>query len=375
MLTRYWGPFRLLGSYLVLIGLGAAVASLVTWALLPRLWHRLPSDRGRAFTPGPEASAGKPTGAGLMFVLLLLPVLFLVLPFSAKLWEIVGCLLLAMLTGYFDDASDNPWSEFRKGGLDLLVAFLASCALCQGRAFVLWLPIVKDSFSAPPWVFIPVATVMLWVAVNATNCSDGVDGLAGSLTLLSLFYLGGFLYVIIGHIDMAKYLLLPHKPDGALWAVLVFTAAGGLGGYLWHNAEPSAVLMGDAGSRFLGLLVGVAVLATGNPVLILVVAPVVLVNGGTGLVKIVLLRLFRRLGIDTRPPSDAPPSASAEPDDSAQDQPRQNLVVRLLHSVRFPLHDHCRKNLEWSNAQVLMRFVLLQAFLTPLLLGVLIKLR
>ena len=49
--------------------------------------------------------------------------------------------------------------------------------------------------------------------------------------------------------------------------------------------------------------------------------------------------------------------------------------VRALHAVRFPLHDHCRKNLHWSNAQVLMRFVLIQAFMTPMLFVLLIKIR
>jgi phospho-N-acetylmuramoyl-pentapeptide-transferase len=43
--------------------------------------------------------------------------------------------------------------------------------------------------------------------------------------------------------------------------------------------------------------------------------------------------------------------------------------------VRFPLHDHCRKNLNWSNAQVLLRFLIIQAFLTPVLFGLLVKIR
>ena len=374
-LTPIWGPFRLLGSYLVLIGLGTTAAAILAWRLLPRFWDRLPHDRGRENTPAGEKARGRPTGAGIMFLALLLPVLFVVLPFSAKMWEITACLCLAMITGYLDDASAKPWGEFRKGSLDLGVAFLASVALCQGRDFVIWLPLLKGSFTVLPWLFVPLATVLLWVTINATNCSDGVDGLAGTLTLLSLFYLAGFLYIVIGHVDVAGYLLVPHNPEGAKWTVLIFTVAGALAGYLWHNAEPSAVLMGDAGSRFLGLLVGVAVLAAGNPFLILVVAPVVLVNGGTGLVKVALLRFFRAAGFDVKPPTAAP---GVTPGVTGTDQPAlqaQHLVIRLLHRIRFPLHDHCRQNLKWSNAQVLLRFVLLQAFLTPLLLGLLVKLR
>ena len=369
LLTRYWGPFRLLESYLVLIGLGTAATALLARYVLPRVWDDLPRDRGKRFAQRAKASEGKPTGAGLVWVSLLIPVLLLVMPFSLKMWEIVFCLGFIMVTGFLDDASDEPWGEWRKGLLDLIASVLASLAICQGDPTVVWLPLIKGSFVLSPWLFVPLSTMLLWITINATNCSDGVDGLAGSLTLLSLFYLGGFLYVIIGHVDFATYLLVPHNPDGAKWALLVLTASGALGGYLWHNAEPSRVLMGDAGSRFLGLLVGVTVLATGNPFVVLVVAPVALVNGGTGLAKLALLRCFRALGADIARPGDSDAPAPSRAMWAAEP------IILQLHKVRFPLHDHCRKKLEWSNAQVLMRFMLLQAFLTPLLLGVLVKLR
>ena len=134
--------------------------------------------------------------------------------------------------------------------------------------------------------------------------------------------------------------------------------------------------MGDAGSRFLGLLVGVSVLAAGNPFLILVMAPVVLVNGGSGLVKLALLRGFRRLGFDVRPPEGSRvnvPGAGVAGAEAANG--RDHVLIRLLHKIRLPLHDHCRRNLGWSDPQVLMRFMLLQMLLTPLLLGLLVKLR
>jgi phospho-N-acetylmuramoyl-pentapeptide-transferase len=299
----------------------------------------------------------------------LLPVFFLVVPFFATLWLVIGCLVLAMLTGFMDDRSTVPWGEYMKGSLDLVVAILAGWALCRGEPATVWLPVIKHSLVLPAWLYIAVAAVVLWLTMNATNCSDGVDGLAGSLTLLSLFYLGIFLYVVIGHVEAANYLLVPHNPEGARWAILLLVSAGGLAGYLWYNAEPSKVLMGDAGSRFLGLLVGVAVLAAGNPFLIIVVAPVVLANGGTGLVKVALLRMFKQLGMNIEPP--AVGAAAGE----SLKRRQQEMIIRLLHRVRFPLHDHCRKVLGWSNAQVLVRFVLLQAFLTPILLVILIKVR
>ena len=115
-------------------------------------------------------------------------------------------------------------------------------------------------------------------------------------------------------------------------------------------AEPSKILMGDAGSRFLGILVATASLMTGNPLLVLALSPIVLVNGGGGLGKLLLLRVAKKLGFDIG----------------------EDNVIR---KIRFPLHDHCKKNLGWSNAQVLMRFVLLQLIIMPALLILLIKIR
>ncbi len=372
-LAKWWGPFRLFNSHLMLLAIGMLTAGLLVWIRLPRLWSQLPGDRGKMLAAdGGRVSVGKPTGAGWLVALIILPVILLVIPLDPRqpagyFWQMgaLTCLYLAMWFGYLDDKSELPWSEWRKGLLDVVVAVLAAMCLCHGAPVNMWLPVLKTVVIAPVWLYVPLAAGLLWFTMNATNCTDGVDGLAGSLTLLSLFALAALLYGVIGYRPLANYLLLPHNPEGASWAILVATVAGALAGYLWHNAEPSRVLMGDAGSRMLGLLVGVAVLVAGNPFLIFVVSPVVLVNGGTGLLKLILLRALKRVGFDVTPPNRAAPDTLAG----------QHVIVRALHAVRFPLHDHCRKNLHWSNAQVLMRFVLIQAFMTPMLFVLLIKIR
>jgi phospho-N-acetylmuramoyl-pentapeptide-transferase len=357
-MAPWFGPARLLNSYLVLIGLGTFMSAVLTWILLEkRAFFRLvPQDRGKLLVESGHISKGKPTGVGLLLMLFTLPVLLVLMPPSIKAWEVIACLVIAMGTGFLDDSAHLPWGEFKKGMLDVFICVACSVALCQFEPVRMWLPFVKGDFLVSPWLYIPVSSAVLWVMINATNCTDGVDGLAGSLSLLSLLYLGGFLYGVVGHKAISGYLLVTHNPEGAMWALLVFVFVGTLTAYLWFNAEPSQMLMGDAGSRPLGLLLGVAVMASGNPFLIVVASPIILVNGGTGLVKLALLRFVKRLGFETAADTASPP-------------------VRLLHKVRFPLHDHCRKHLKWSNAQVLMRFSLLQALLVPLLLVLLIKLR
>ena len=354
-LTQKWGPFRLFQSHLFLISIGAFLAAFLTLFLLPRFWQLLPRDHGKAIL-GKDGmkSAGKPTGAGLVVTLVALPVMVLFAPLS--LWDSLSVLAIyfAMLFGFLDDRSQMPWGELKKGLLDAVVSIAIAAFIFLGHSedgvMGIWLPFTKEIFFVPFWAYVPSAAFLLWFTMNATNCSDGVDGLAGSLTLITLVMLAVMLYVIIGYKPVADYLLIPCNPMSASWSVVVMIVAGAFGGYLWFNAEPSKILMGDAGSRFLGILVATAVLIAGNPFLILALSPVVLVNGGGGLAKLVLLRIAKKIGMNIG----------------------EDATIR---KIRFPLHDHCKKNLGWSNAQVLMRFILLQLVVMPILLILFLKIR
>ena len=351
-LTPFWGPFRLLQSHALLLAGGTFTAAILAWVLLPKLWNRLPRDRGKVLCKdlGGMASAGKPTGAGFLVSTIVLPVVLVFVPLA--IWDFLAVVAIyaAMLFGYLDDRAEVPWGELKKGLLDAICAVAIAYFIAKGHSTLVWLPFWKGMWVVPMWIYVPIAAFVLWFTMNATNCSDGVDGLAGTLTTIELVILAVMLYVVIGYKPVAHYFLLPCNPDAARWSILVMTVAGGFGGYLWFNAEPSKILMGDAGSRFLGILVGAGSLVTGNPFLVLAFAPVILVNGGGGLAKLVLLRLAKKLGRDIS---------------------EDNVIRR----IRFPLHDHCKKNLGWSNAQVLMRFTLLQLIVMPILLILLIKIR
>jgi len=367
-LIPVWGPFRLLQSHALLLAGGTFFAALLAWIVLPKFFPRLPRDHGKAILKdmGGMKSAGKPTGGGLVVTLMALPAIILFAPLAP--WDLaaVAALYVAMLFGYLDDRSEKPWGELRKGLLDALVSIAIAVFIFLGhsddvegsRVMVAWLPFFKGPvlmndvgvWLIPGWLYVPLSAFILWFTMNATNCSDGVDGLAGTLTVVTLVMLAVVLYVVVGYRPVAHYFLIPVYAEAARWAIVVMIVAGAFAGYLWYNAEPSKVLMGDAGSRFLGILVATASLMTGNPLLVLALSPVVLVNGGGGLAKLVLLRIAKRVGFDIG----------------------EDNVIR---KVRFPLHDHCKKNLGWSNAQVLMRFTLLQLAIMPILLVLLIKIR
>lgn len=339
VLQSLYGPFRLFTSHIFLAGAAIVLSGVVTWRMLPAVSGRLPRDQGRAYAVDTEAARGKPTSAGAVFVVIYLAVALITVPWDSNHLVVLAMVLLAMVAGFLDDRTDL--SEYWLGAIDFAVALLTAIVLCGAPTHV-WLPFVKTPIMVSPWICTPGATVLLWVAINATNCTDGVDGLSGSLAVIALVTLGGLLYFVLGHDEISAYLLLPHYSDGATWAISAFAMLGCLIGYLWYNAHPSELLMGDAGSRAVGLLLGILVIKSGNPFMLLIVSGVLLVNGGTGLLKVALLRFFK---------------------------------IRILHDIRFPLHDHLRHRASWSNSQVLVRFTLLQAMITLVFIVALIKIR
>lgn len=344
-LQGIFGPFRLLQSYAVLITVALYAGFFLTVFLLPRAWGILPKDRGREFSINADAAMGKPTGAGSIFITAFVVLSFLVVPVSLAQAAILVFTWLVMLTGYLDDRSTRSWGEYLKGALDLALSVGASLILYYlfFRAEpTYWLPLTSRVVAVHPAVFLSVSTIVLWVSINTTNCTDGVDGLSGTLVLLALLSLGILFYFVLGHSKIAGYLLVPHLVDGARWAVIVFALSGTLMGYLWHNAFPSRVLMGDAGSRALGFFIGICVIVSGNPFVLLMTSGMIMVNGGTGLLKVALLRFFK---------------------------------IKILHNIRFPLHDHMRKNRAWSPTQVLLKFMILQVLITLAVLGVILKVR
>ena len=294
---------------------GILFAFLATIVAISRLGAYLPKDAGRDFAHDGKLSAGKPRGAGIIFVLAFVVAAVLFVPFSMENGIYLVLVIICMMTGFLDDASKSPWGEYKKGFLDLCVAALVAITFLHYNSSVVELAMFGVKFTMPPVVFALLAVVLVWTSVNVTNCSDGVDGLSGTLTIITLMSI----YVI----DQMKALAGEFSFMILLFAVCIL-------GYLWFYATPSRLLMGDAGSRAMGLFISISILKTGCPFLYIPVALVLILDGGLGLLKVALLRF---------------------------------LKIHILTHVRTPLHDHVRKVWDWSNTQTVFRFAIIQIIL------------
>ena len=292
--------------------LGLLFGFVLSMALIALVKDKLPQDHGRAYAVNGEVSKGKARGSGVVFIPVFAAVTLLVVPFTWERCAYLFLTLAAMLTGYLDDRSDLPWSELKKGLLDLAICLLTLITFMNTHdsyGFSLFGWYVR----LPWWLFAPIGLFLLWAFINCCNCTDGVDGHFGTLSVISLGALGYALYAYRG------------RPDYALCALVLI---GCILAYLLFNASPSLIMMGDAGSRAIGLFMGVLVLQTGNFLLCLPFAVVILLDGGLGLLKLAVMRTFKS----------------------------KTFMVNL----RTPIHDEARKNRHWSDTQTVFRFAIIQ---------------
>ena len=163
-----------------------------------------------------------------------------------------------------------------------------------------------------------IATIFFWLMITATNCTDGIDGFCGSLTIVSL------ISILLAN----KFLAIEDERISYLIIIMICTLIP----YLWKNAEPSTMMMGDAGSRALGLFLCICILKTGNVLLTIPFCFMLCLDGLLGIVKVSLIRFLK--------------------------------MKNAFKNIRTPLHDHFRKNKGWSNTQVIFRFCMIQALIS-----------
>ncbi len=288
-MASLWGPLQVFRY----IGVRAALAFAVAFALAVILGRPL-IRRLRAAGIGERAEcsdcaevgaayraagkSGTPTMGGVFWSGAVLGALLLCGRLNEPLLLLGAALMIGMGTlGFFDD-----WVKFRKekgrNGLSRIAKFWASALLAGWVVTVYWLlgdpqngnasirhlyfPILKGIFAEPEqlglWgaaLFIAFETFLILACSHAANVTDGLDGLAAGSAIPAFAALSLAAYAV-GHAGLAEYLHLPHVPGADELAVMGGAVLGATLGFLWYNAHPAEVFLGDSGSLPLGALIG-----------------------------------------------------------------------------------------------------------------------
>ena len=206
----------------VVAAIGLFIAFLGTCFFTFKFFDLLPRDAGRDFAHDGKLSAGKPRGAGIIFILVFVVAALLFAPINLEIIIYLILIVAEMLTGYMDDASEHPWGELKKCILDLIIACVLAFTYLNFNSNTIQIATMGIDITIPPILFGILTVILVWGSINVTNCSDGVDGLSGTLTIITLMTIY-MVHRILNAGNRFPYMIL-------LFSVCIL-------GYLWYNAS------------------------------------------------------------------------------------------------------------------------------------------
>jgi len=229
--------------------------------------------------PSHKSKAGTPTMGGcLILPAIILATLLWAEPTNIYIWLVMFVILFFGGIGFADDylklrkKNSKGLSAASKFSLQISGALVAASVLYfyAGSDSCLNIPFFKNVSPDLGWGYIPFAAFIIVGTSNAVNLTDGLDGLAISPLIVAFASYLVFAY-LAGHINIASYLQIPYLPGSGEISVLCGAVVGAGLGFLWYNAYPAEIFMGDVGSLPLGAVLGtVAVITKQELVLILV---------------------------------------------------------------------------------------------------------
>ncbi len=200
-----------------------------------------------------------------------------------------------------------------------IAAYFATLAHPEELQNQLAVPVFKDLLLNLGFLYIPFAMIVIVGAANAVNLTDGLDGLAIMPVMIAAGTLGVIAYAV-GRVDFTEYLDVHYVPGTG--EILIFAAGvfgGGLG-FLWYNAPPAAVFMGDTGSLALGGALGAIAIATKHELVLGIVGGLFVVEAMSVIIQVLY---FKKTG------------------------------KRIF--LMAPIHHHYEKK-GWSEPQIVIRF-------------------
>jgi phospho-N-acetylmuramoyl-pentapeptide-transferase len=309
LLKPLFSPLNIF-QYITFRAAGAFLTALAVSLLSgPGIIRRLKTGKEhkiRADTPTHhQAKSGTPSMGGMIiFCAMVVSCLF-----WARLTDRFVLLFLATcavlwLLGYADDYFKAQ--AHRKDGVTPAVKLGVQLFLAFGVAAYLYIDPPNASYAtsvsvpySKEWVihlgvlYIPFCMMVLVGSSNAVNLADGLDGLAGGTVIISALTYSMFAY-LAGHMRFSEYLRIIPVPGAGELSVVLGATVGACMGFLWYNAHPAEVFMGDTGSLFLGGAIGLAALCVKQELLLVVVGGIFVAEALSVLLQVYSFRVHKR---------------------------------------------------------------------------------
>ena len=286
---------------------GAATATALAIGLLlgPMFirWLRAKQGKGQPIrADGPQshlAKRGTPTMGGLLILISVgISVLLWMDLTNVYVW---ACLLVTGgfgLIGFLDDydkvkkAHHAGLSARMRLFLEFAIAGVATWLMVRISGTHLYLPFVQGAVIDLSYAYIAFGAFVIVAFGNSVNLTDGLDGLATMPVIIACMAFTLITY-LVGNVKYATYLGLPHVPGAGDLTVLLLAVVGAGLAFLWFNAPPAAVFMGDTGSLALGGALGAVAVATHHEFVLVIVGGLFVLEAVSVIVQVFW---FKRYG-------------------------------------------------------------------------------
>jgi phospho-N-acetylmuramoyl-pentapeptide-transferase len=221
---------------------------------------------------------------------------------SKAIWVTTAAFLAFGIIGFIDDylkvtrhnsAGLRMWVKLAAQFVVAITIVLILYFTTDDNTTLLYIPFFKNPVIDMGWVWVPFAVLLVVGESNAVNFSDGLDGLLAGL-LIVVFLTLAILSYITGRIDYSEYLGIPYVPQAGELTVFCLAAAGACVGFLWFNAHPAEVFMGDVGSLSLGGAIAVISLFIKKEILILVIGGVFVLEISSVIIQVVSFKMRKK---------------------------------------------------------------------------------
>jgi len=307
-LFSYFTPFRVF-SYLTIRGAFAALTTLLICFIFGnKIIDLLRKLKIGQFVreDGPQThlqKTGTPTMGGVFIILsVTVAMLFWGDYKDRSLWIVMGAFLAFGAIGFTDDYLKV--TRHSSAGLPAWAKLVAQFAVAITVVLILYftegenttalyIPFFKNPVADMGWLWVPFAILLVVGESNAVNFSDGLDGLLAGLLIIVFFTLAILTYMT-GRVDYSNYLGIPYIPGAGELTVFCLAAAGACVGFLFFNAPPAEVFMGDTGSLSLGGAVAVVSLIIKKEILLFVIGGVFILEIASVVIQVVSYKLRKK---------------------------------------------------------------------------------
>ena len=218
-------------------------------------------------------------------------------------WIVLGVTVSFGLIGFFDDYQKlmRRSSHGLSGRLKLAIEVVVAAAACIALAFVmrqplanaLAVPFFKNVLFNLGWFFPAFGVLVITGASNAVNLTDGLDGLAIGPAMIAAASFALIAY-LIGNAVYANYLQLHHVPRADELMVFCGAMVGASLGFLWFNAPPASVFMGDTGSLSIGAALGMISVITKHELVLAIIGGLFVIEAVSVIVQVASFKLTGR---------------------------------------------------------------------------------